>query len=168
MATPTMITIRGVVQTPPGDGDATFQIKLEQMGWLTHSDGTLIEPTSYLGVADADGSVEFQVPGSTDPSWLYTDLANSKSGTTWAYRVTMDPIDNLPPRGPFYSVVDSAAPGGVVTLGSLIPAGSPLGISMYAPLNHHHTPDQVGFAILGPTDDPTGLPDGTVIIRKAA
>lgn len=169
MATPTMITVQGVVQTPPGDGDATFQIILEQQGYLGHSDGTLIEPTKYVGTADATGAISFEVPGSTDPNWLYTDFQRGVSGTTWAYRVTMDPIDNLPPRAPFYAAVPFDAAGGVVTLGSLIPPGSPLSVALYAPLNHHHTPDQVGFLILGPAEAvPPLTPSDTVIIRRAA
>jgi hypothetical protein len=166
MATPTMVTITGNVQTPPGTPDGTFAITLEMLGWLSHSDGTLIEPTKYTETVDGAGNVSFSVPDSTDPNWLYTDFPRGVSGTEWAYRVTFDPIDNLPQRAPFYAVVSGPGP---LTLNDLVPPGSPLSVALYAPLNHHHTPDQVGFLILGPVETvPPSTPANTVIIRKAA
>jgi hypothetical protein len=161
-----MVTITGNVQTPPGTPDGTFAVTLEQQGWLSHDDGTVIEPTKYRIVAEGDGDISFQVPSSTDPAWLYTDFPRGISGTTWAYRVTFDPIDNLPQRSPFYAVVEGPGP---LTLNDLMPPGSPLQAALFAPLNHQHTPDQVGFRILGPVEAvPPGLPANTVIIRRAA
>jgi len=167
MATPTMVTIVGVVQTPPATPDSTFTVVMEQRGYLTHSDGTMIEPTKYVGTADGSGAISFQVPASTDPSWDYV-LDGKIVGTSWTYRVTFDLMDNLPPAAPFYAGVPHNA-GSTITLNDLIPAGVVSQSALYAPINHHHTPDQVGFLVLGPAEAvPGGTPDGTVVIRKAA
>ena len=167
MALPTMVTITGQFQTPPATPDATFAVVMEQQGYLMHDDGTVVEPTTYRGVADSNGAISFQVPASTDPNWNY--IVNGKMvGTNWTYRCTFDPIDNLPQAAPFYAGVPHNM-GPTLTLNDIIPAGQLSQSALYAPINHHHTPDQVGFLILGAVDPvPPGTPAGTVIIREAA
>lgn len=167
MAQPTMVTLTGNVQTPPSTPDPTFRVVMQQLGYLMHADGTVVEPTTYQGVVDSDGDLSFQVPATTDPAWNYV-VDGQIVGTTWTYRTIFDPIDNAKPTPPFYVGVPHNM-GPTLTLNSLIPAGSLSQSALYAPINHHHTPDQVGFLVLGPVDPvPPGTPDGTVIIRRAA
>lgn len=153
MATPTLITVTGTVQTPAGTADPTFSVTLEQEVWLTHSDGTLIEPTKYIGMTDAsgvllavDGVSAFRAPSTTDPAW---------TPQNWTYRVTFDPEDNLPQRSPFRAGLSHLAPGGVVTLGSLLPIPASGGL-LYSPANHTH-PDDVSQVELDATLDDFAL-----------
>lgn len=167
MAQPTMVTLTGDVQTPPSVVDPTFRVVMEQQGYLMHADGTIIEPTTYQGVADTNGHISFSVPASTDPAWDYV-LNGQIVGTTWTYRTFFDPIDNGKQGAPFYAGVPHNM-GLTLTLNDIIPAGQLSQSALYAPINHQHTPNQVGFLILGPVETvPPGTPDGTVIIRKAA
>lgn len=167
MAQPTMITLIGDVQTPPSTPDATFRMVMEQQGYLMHADGTIIEPTVYQGVADANGHLSFVVPATTDPAWQYV-LSGHIVGTIWTYRCFFDPIDNGKQGAPFYAGVPHNM-GSTLTINQVIPAGVVGQSALYAPINHQHTPEQVGFRIIGPVDPvPPGTPDGTVIIRRAA
>jgi len=136
MAQPTMITLTGNVQTPPSTPDATFTVTMEQQGYLMHADGTVIEPTVYTGSAAADGSISFQVPASTDPAWDYV-VDGKIVGTTWAYRVVFDPIDNGKQGAPFYAGVPHDL-GATLTLNDIIPAGNLSQTALYAPINHTH------------------------------
>lgn len=92
MATPTMITISGVIQKPPTVGDSTAKVIVEQQVWLTHSDGTAIEPQKYIGLADGSGAVSFSVPATTDPAWLPQNFT---------MRVTFDGVEEPQWAKPF-------------------------------------------------------------------
>jgi hypothetical protein len=167
MATPTMVTLTGTVQTPPSTPDGTFRVVMDQQGYLTHADGTIIEPTRYIGVANGSGQISFQVPASTNPAWNYV-VDGKIVGSVWTYRCFFDPIDNGKQGAPFFAGVPHNL-GASLTLNSLIPAGVLSQSALYAPINHQHTPDQVGFLVLGPAEAlPINTPSGTVIIRKAA
>jgi hypothetical protein len=135
MATPTMITVTGVLQTPPGTPDATATVTFEQQVWLRHSDGTVIEPTKYEGIANgtgnlvaADGTSPFRVPPTTDPAWSPQD---------WTYRVTIDGVEEPKWAKPFRAGVPHDSPGATLTLGMLLPVPASGG-SLYAPINHTH------------------------------
>jgi hypothetical protein len=167
MATPTMVTLTGTVQTPPATPDATFRVVMQQLGYLMHADGTIIEPTTYEGLADAAGAVAITVPASTDPAWDYV-VNGQIVGTNWTFRCFFDPIDNGKQGAPFYAGVPHDM-GSTLTLNDVIPAGQLSQSALYAPINHQHTPSQLGIVVLGPGEDvPPGTPAGSVIIREAA
>lgn len=136
MAQPTMVTLTGDVQTPPATADPTFRVVMQQLGYLMHADGTVIEPTTYTGVADGSGHISFTVPASTDPAWDYV-VDGKIVGTSWTYRVVFDPIDNGKQGAPFYAGVPHDL-GSTLTLNDIIPAGQLSQSALYAPINHTH------------------------------
>lgn len=160
MATPTMIAISGVAETPPGTPDGDFVLEIEQQGYLTHSDGTLIEPTVYRIEAAADGSVSGSVPASTDPAWIYTDPARGIRGTTWSYRVTYWAL-GTEQRGPFRCTISHLSPGAAITLNDLLPAGTIENTAIYAPVNHTHAGGGGGGAV-----DSVNGRTGAVVLTK--
>jgi hypothetical protein len=156
MADPTLIHIFGQLRDAPLEGDQTATVTFRSTQYVRHIDGTVLEPFKVIGVADTTGHVSMYVPPTNDPVW---------SPVGWTYRVSIDPADGSPVV-PFDVVVPYDASGAALTLGQVLPAGSPsLGV-LYAAINHTHTPDQVGFRILATgAPVPGGTPAGTVIIR---
>lgn len=128
MATPAMVTITGTVQKFPGTGDGTAKVILEQQVWLTHSDGTVIQPQKYVGVADSNGQLSVMVPPTTDPAWLPQN---------WTFRVTFDGVEEPQWAKPFRVVIPHTDQS--ITLGDLIPVGAASDGVIYAPANHTHS-----------------------------
>lgn len=160
MATPTMITITGtVIATPPSTPDATAKVTLEQEVWLTHSDGTVVEPQKYVGVANGSGVVSVQVPACTNPAWLPQG---------WTYRVTFDGVENPEWAKPFRCVVPYDAPGATVTLGSLVPVGSASDGVIYAPANHSHSAYATTAALADVVNDVSSLETQVALLPDTA
>lgn len=132
MATPTMITLTGTVETPPGTPDGTAQVTIQQQVWMRHPDGTVIEPTVYTGVANSNGDISMLVPATNDPDWLPVDFQ---------MRVIFDGIENPRWSKPFRAAIPHDAPGGTMTLGELIPVGMANEGAFYAAANHSHPLD---------------------------
>lgn len=130
MATPTMVTITGQLREGPTSPDATATVTFRGPQTLRHMDGTVIEAGfKVVGIADADGQISVSVPATDDPAW---------SPQGWTYRVSIDPANGTPVV-PFDAAVPVAAAGTGLTLGSIVPAGSPSAGALYAPVNHTHT-----------------------------
>lgn len=128
MATPTLVTITGQLRENPTNPDASATVTFRCNQFLRHADGTVIEPFKITATSDAAGAITLQVPATDDPDW---------SPTGWTYRVVIDPLDGTP-VAPFDAIVSLADAGAGLTLGELLPVGSPSAGVIYAPVNHTH------------------------------
>lgn len=146
MATPTLVTITGQLRELPETPDSTATVTFRCPQTLRHLDGTVIEPFKIVGVADANGQISVSVPAVDDPAW---------SPQGWTYRVSIDPANGTPVV-PFNASVPVAASGSGLTLGALIPVGSPSDGALYAPINHTHAEGGGGITASSTVTDGTG------------
>lgn len=141
MATPIMVSITGSLLEWPGVPDGTAELVFERTEYLRHSDGTVIEPGSLTVETSSDGSVSFSLMATTDPNW---------SPLGWTYRVIVKANPALP-QYRFSLSVPHDAPGGILTLGELLPSSTVVPGTLYAGIGHTH----LGY--VSPSDLTSGL-----------
>lgn len=125
MANPTTVTVTGDLRTDADSPAIGVVVTLTMPVWLTHADGTVIEPMKLVGATDGSGHLSIPlVPINDDAAWLPQG---------WTYKVSIEP-EAGGARYVFEAHVSSAmASAGVVTLGQMIPVPGSDG-SSYATL----------------------------------